>query len=166
MRGRGGGADTQPRLVAPAPDGLPFRAGPHEGGWEGNEPGATVSTAMPKTGKQQVDDYIAAAPRPAQPMLRQLRRIIKDHAPRANEKLSYRVPYYHHCGRLFYFAAFSKHVSLYVMGKSKLKFAKETKPYLTSPSTMQFPLGTKIPVALVTKLVRARVRENETSKKP
>ena len=121
---------------------------------------------MPKTGKQQVDEYIAAASRDARPMLRQLRRIIRSQARKADEKLSYGVPYYHYHGRLFYFAGFSKHVSLYVMGKSKLKFAKEMKPFLTSPSTMRFPLGTKIPVNLVSKLVRARVRENAASKKP
>ena len=97
-------------------------------------------------------------------MLRQLRRIIKTSAPKATEKLSYRMPYYHYQGRLIYFAAFSKHVSLYVMGKSKQKFAKEIKPYQTSSSTLRFPFGTKIPVRLVTRIVRARVREIEATK--
>ena len=118
-----------------------------------------------KTGKQEIDAYITAAPRPARPMLRQLRRIIKACAPKAIEKLSYRMPYYHYHGRLSYFAAFSKHVSLFIMGKGKLQFAEELKPYQTSSSTLQFPFGTKIPVRLVTKLVRARARENEQAKK-
>ena len=120
---------------------------------------------MTKTGKQQVDGYIAAAARPARPMLRQLRRIIRKCAPKAIEKLSYRMPYYSHHGRLAYIASFSKHVSFFVMARSKEQFAREMKPYRSSRSTLRFPLGTKIPVGLVTKLVRARVRENELARK-
>jgi uncharacterized protein YdhG (YjbR/CyaY superfamily) len=113
------------------------------------------------TGREQVDAYIAAAPRAARPMLRELRRIVRRAAPEAIETLSYRMPYYSHHGRLTYFAAFSKHVSLYAMGKSKKQFAEAMKPYQTSESTLRFPLGTKIPAALVTRLIRARVRELE-----
>jgi hypothetical protein len=46
-----------------------------------------------------------------------------------------------------------------MMGRSKLAFAKETKRYQTSASTLQFPFGTKIPATLVTRLIKARVRE-------
>ena len=118
-----------------------------------------------KSGKEEVDAYIAAASKSARPMLRQLRRIIRGCAPKATENLSYRMPYYHYQGRLIYLAAFSKHVSLYVMGKAKKQYAKEMKPYQTSTSTLQFPLGTKIPVRLVERLVRARVRENEQARR-
>ena len=93
-------------------------------------------------------------------MLRQLRRIIMAAAPKATEKLSYRMPYYHDHGRLIYFAAHTRHVSVYVMGNAKQKYAKELAPYQTSKSTLQFPLGTKIPVRLITRLVRARGKEN------
>src|SRR5262245_20026966 len=119
----------------------------------------------PKTGKQQVDDYIAAAPKPAQPMLRQLRRIIKTNAPKAVEKLSYRMPYYDYHGRLTYFSAFTKHVSLFVMNRAKQRFAAEMKPFRTTPTPLRFPLGTKIPAGLVARLVRARARENEQARK-
>ncbi len=118
----------------------------------------------PKSASDQVSAYIAAAPRPARAMLRELRRAIRAAAPEAIEKLSYRMPYYHHHGRLTYFAAFTKHVSLFVMGGAKLKYAAAMKRYQTSASTLQFPFGTKIPVQLVTNLVRARVRENETAR--
>jgi uncharacterized protein YdhG (YjbR/CyaY superfamily) len=94
-------------------------------------------------------------------MLRQLRRLIRTAAPKAVETISYRMPYYRHHGRLTYFAAFSSHVSLYAMGKSKKQFAAATEPYRTSESTLRFPFGTRIPAALITRLIRARVRENE-----
>ena len=117
-----------------------------------------------KPAVKDVNEYIAAAPKLAQPMLRELRRVIKAAAPKATEKLSYRMPYYHYHKRLIYFAAFSKHVGLYIMGASKLKFAREIKPYQTSPSTLRFPLGSKIPSALVAKLVRARVSEVDAAR--
>ena len=117
-----------------------------------------------KPALKDVDAYIAAAPKLAQPMLRELRRVIKASAPRATEKLSYRMPYYHYHSRLIYYAAFSKHVGLYVMGAFKLKFAREIEPYQTSASTLRFPLGTKIPSGLVAKLVRARVKEIDAAR--
>ena len=121
--------------------------------------------STPKTGKEQVDAYIAAAAKAARPMLRELRRIIKKNAPEATEKLSYRMPYYSYQARLTYFAAFRAHVSLFAMGKSKLRFAREMKPYQTSASTLRFPLGTKIPAILVAKLIRARVAEIEEARR-
>ena len=112
-----------------------------------------------------VAGYIAAAPAPARPMLRQLRRIVRVNAPKAVETLSYGMPYYSHHGRLIYFAAFSKHVSVYVMNRAKDPFAAEMKPYRTTASTLQFPFGTRLPARLVTRLGRARVRENEGAAK-
>lgn len=114
-----------------------------------------------KTGKQQVDAYIAAAPPPARPMLRQLRQIVRAAAPRAEERLSYRMPYYHYHGRLAYFSAFKHHVSFFVMARGKKAFASDMKPYQTSPSTLRFPYGTRLPVTLLRKLIQARVKENE-----
>src|SRR5215831_731680 len=106
-------------------------------------------------GKNSVAAYIAQAPKAAQPMLRQLRRIVRANAPKATETLSYRIPYYSQHGRLIYFAVFSKHVSVYVMGKSKEQFADEMKPYRKTKATLHFPFGTKIPAPLIAKLVRA-----------
>ncbi len=118
----------------------------------------------PKSDSEQVSAYIAAAPKPARAMLRELRRTIRAAAPEAIEKLSYGMPYYHHHGRLTYFAAFTKHVSLFVMGRSKLRYAATMKRYQTSASTLRFLFGSKLPVRLVTNLVRARVRENEAAR--
>lgn len=117
------------------------------------------------TGGSSVSAYIAAAPKAAQPMLRELRRIVRANAPQAIESISYKIPYYSQHGRLIYFAAFSKHVGVYVMGKSKEQFADEMKPYRKTKATLQFPFGTKIPARLIAKLVRARVRENEQAAK-
>ncbi len=105
--------------------------------------------------------YIAAAPPRARAMLRQLRAAIRAVAPDAEEKLSYRMPYYAYHGRLVYFAAFTNHVSLFILGRATTVFAKELARYRTSRGTVQFPIGAPIPVALVKRMVRARVKENE-----
>lgn len=98
-------------------------------------------------------------------MLKTLRRIITTAAPKAEEKISYGMPYYGYHGRLVYFATFRDHVSLFVMGVSQRMLHKELAKYKRTKATIHFPIGTKIPVTLVKQLVRARVKENEARKK-
>jgi uncharacterized protein YdhG (YjbR/CyaY superfamily) len=90
---------------------------------------------------------------------------VKSAAPKAEEKISHSMPYYSHHGRLAYFAAFKNHVSFYVMGQAREQYAKELKPYATSKATLRFPIGTRIPVTLLRRLIRARVRENEAKER-
>jgi len=117
---------------------------------------------MATAGEQAVDAYIAAAPKEVQPMLRELRRAIKSAAPKAEEKLSYRMPFYAYHGRLIYFAAHRAHVGMYpIIGREKDLYAKELKPYMAAKATLQFPIGQPIPIALVKKVVRERAKENE-----
>jgi uncharacterized protein YdhG (YjbR/CyaY superfamily) len=119
------------------------------------------SPSTPKT----VSAYIAAAPSPARGMLRQLRAAIRSAAPKAQESISYGMPYYSFHGRLTYFAAFRDHVSLFVWGPVLKRYAAEIRKYQTSRATLRFPIGTRIPVALVKKLVTARRKENEEAAK-
>jgi uncharacterized protein YdhG (YjbR/CyaY superfamily) len=117
---------------------------------------------MTTTGEQAVDAYIAAAPKTVQPMLRDLRRAIKTAVPKAEEKLSYGMPFYAYHGRLIYFAAHKNHVGMYpIIGREKDVYAKELKPYLAPKATLQFPIGQPLPITLVKKIVRERAKENE-----
>ena len=117
---------------------------------------------MATSGERAVDAYIAAAPKAVQPMLRELRAAIRSAAPKAEEKISYRMPFYAYHGRLIYFAAHKTHVGMYpVIGREKDLYAKELKPYLAAKATLQFPIGQPIPIALVKKVVRARAKDNE-----
>ena len=113
----------------------------------------------------QVDAYIAAAPVQAQPILRQLRDVIKAAAPKAEERISYGMPSYAHHGRLVYFAAFKNHVGLYAVGREHDSYAKELSGYLTVKSTARFPIGQPLPIASIRRVVQARVRENEAQVK-
>ena len=85
-------------------------------------------------GKQAVDSYIAAAPRDAQPLLRQLRKTIKAAAPDAVERISYGMPHYEHKGRLVYFAAFKTHIGVPDHGQASAPL-KSSKNLLTAAST-------------------------------
>ncbi len=116
-----------------------------------------------KTAKD-VDEYIAHAPKEVQGKLKELREAIKSTAPKAEEKISYGMPYYSYKGRLVYFAAFKKHISLFAVPPIVEEHKSELKNYITSKSTIQFPLDEKLPITLIKKLVKARVKINEERK--
>jgi uncharacterized protein YdhG (YjbR/CyaY superfamily) len=124
---------------------------------------------MATAGERAVDAYIAAAPKATQPMLRELRAAIRSAVPKAEEKISYRMPFYAYHGRLIYFAAHRTHVGMYpIIGREKDLYAKELKPYLAAKATLQFPIGRPLPIALVKKVVRERAKQNaaNASSKP
>ena len=115
---------------------------------------------MTDTGSKDVDAYIAAAPKVAQPKLRQLRKIIRAAAPNATERISYRMPYYHQNGRLVYFALHSNHIGLYALGQTAELATGKLKPYISSKGTVQLPLDKPLPEAVIARLVKRRVAEN------
>ena len=110
---------------------------------------------------KDVDSYIAAAPKAAQPKLKQIRALIKKAAPKAEEKISYGMPYYGYKGRLVYFAAFQKHIGMYAAWPAGSTYAKLIEPYKVSKGTLRFPLDKPLPATLITKIVKARVKEND-----
>lgn len=110
---------------------------------------------------KDVDAYIDAAPDDAREKLRQVRRIIRESAPQAQEKLSYGMPYYGYKGRLAYFAYAKKHIGLYIPPPVVNEFKQELKGFKTAKATVQFPLDKKLPVGLIRKLVKARIRIND-----
>ena len=114
---------------------------------------------------KDVDAYIAAAPEGVRRKLKELRATIRKTAPDAEERISYRMPYYGYKGRLAYFAAFKKHIGLYVPSPVIEEHKSELKDYKTAKATVRFPMDKPLPVALIKKLVKARVRKNEEGKK-
>ncbi|MGH7682049.1 MAG: iron chaperone [Candidatus Eiseniibacteriota bacterium] len=118
---------------------------------------------MPKA--KSVAEYIAAASPAARPMLRQLRAAVKAAAPKATEGMSYGMPYYSHKGRLVYFAAFKNHVSLFSSTRVLRAHAAMLTKFKTSKATLQFPIGTRVPVTVVKRIVKAVAQANEASKR-
>jgi uncharacterized protein YdhG (YjbR/CyaY superfamily) len=122
-----------------------------------------VKKASPEAGKSEVDAYLARVPEPARGTLEKTRAMIRAAAPKeATEAISYRIPSFHYKGALVWYAAFKNHCSFFPMDLSLLdQFAEELKGYKTSKGTIQFPVDEPLPKALVTRIVKARVAQNE-----
>ena len=106
--------------------------------------------------------HIESAAKEVRPKLRQLRSIIREVAPKAEERISYGMPYYEYKGRLAYFAAFKNHVSIFLTPPVIEQHRSELKGYITRTGTIQFPNDKPLPVALLGRLVRARVKLNDS----
>jgi uncharacterized protein YdhG (YjbR/CyaY superfamily) len=111
---------------------------------------------------ETVDEYLEALPPKERAVLEKLRAAIRSAAPEAEEKISYRIPLYTHHGHLVGFAAFKNHCSLFVTNSDVPKrFAKELEPFRINHTTIQFTVEKPLPAALVKRIVKARLAENE-----
>lgn len=113
---------------------------------------------------KDVDAYIAAFPKEVQDKLKELRTTIRKTAPNAEEHISYRMPYYSYKGRLAYFAAFNRHIGLYVPLPVIEEHKRELEDYETASATVRFPLDKRLPVLVIKKLIKARMKKNEARK--
>src|SRR6267142_4286411 len=127
--------------------------------------GKSRSTAKASVAPKDVDEYMASVPEPARTSLSKMRATIRSAVPpEATEVISYRMPAFRHNRVLVWFAAFSDHCSLFPTAAIIEKFKNELKPFSTSKGTIQFPTNKSLPTALIKKLVKARVAQNESKK--
>src|SRR6185503_18322794 len=116
-----------------------------------------AKSAAPKN----VDEYLAGVPKEARATLEKLRQTIKAAAPMASEGISYQMPMYKHHGMVVGFAAFKGHCSIFPGSAVMEAHKEELSRYDTSKGTIRFPADKPLPAALVKKLVKARIKENE-----
>jgi uncharacterized protein YdhG (YjbR/CyaY superfamily) len=108
-----------------------------------------------------IDGYLASVPEADRAVLAELRRIIHDTVPGADEIISYGIPTVRFHGPLVAFSAAKGHASLHLMSVAvKKAHEAEIAPYGTTAATVHFPYDNPLPSALVKTLVRARVAEN------
>jgi len=113
--------------------------------------------AKPKT----IDEYLDTVKDDQRVALEKLRKTIKAAAPEAEECISYGVPAFRQNGMLVGFGATANHCSFFLMNGSTVEAHKEElQNYDTSKGTIRFPADKPLPVALVRKLVKARIAEN------
>ena|SRR5688572_18380799 len=113
-----------------------------------------------KTKPTNIDEYIAGLPTDIQKILEELRSAIRKAAPGAEETINYGIPTFTLNGNLVHFAAFKNHIGFYPTPGGIEAFKKELSVYEGAKGSVQFPIEKPLPLALVTKIVKFRVKEN------
>jgi uncharacterized protein YdhG (YjbR/CyaY superfamily) len=108
-----------------------------------------------------IEEYINAAPAEVQVKLWKLHECIRAAAPGTTEGLKWRMPAYSYQKILVTFAVFKKHIGFYPMPSAIKAFAKELSKYKTAEGSVQFPHDKPLPLPLIKKIVKFRVKENK-----
>jgi uncharacterized protein YdhG (YjbR/CyaY superfamily) len=115
---------------------------------------------------RDAEDYLARIPAIQRKALEQLRRTIKSIVPDAVEVISYQIPTFKLNGRMLVsYAAFNEHCSFFPGAGPVAAHEDELKSFVTSKGTVRFTPEKPLPVALVKKLVRTRIKLNEAAQK-
>lgn len=114
---------------------------------------------------KSIDEYIAHLPENVQDILEELREVISESAPEAEETINYGIPTFKLNGKnLVHFAAYKNHIGFYPAPSGIAEFRKELSQYKSSKGAVQFPIDKPIPFPLVKKIVIFRVEENLNKK--
>ena len=108
---------------------------------------------------KNIDEYIAGFPRDLQQVLKQIRTTIKKVAPDAEEAIKYQVPTFVLNENLVHFAAFKNHIGFYPTPSSIEAFKDELFQYESAKGSVQFPIDEPMPLSLIGKIVKFRVKE-------
>lgn len=114
-----------------------------------------------KENVNSIDTYIGQFPAEIQEILQEIRQVIKEAAPEAEEKISYQMPTFYQGGNLVHFAAYKNHIGFYPAPSGIEKFKQDLSKYKSAKGSVQFPLNQPIPFDLIQKIVTFRVAENQ-----
>jgi uncharacterized protein YdhG (YjbR/CyaY superfamily) len=109
---------------------------------------------------KSITEYINASPKAARKKLREMRASIRASAPGAKESLKWGMPAFSYERILVTFAAFQHHIGFYPTPSAVRAFAKDLAKFVTAPGSIQFPLDKPLPLALIRKITKFRVRES------
>ena len=121
--------------------------------------------AMRMTQAKNIDEYIAEFPNDTQKLLKALRDTIRKAAPKAEETIKYAIPTFTFNGNLVHFAGYKNHIGFYPAPMGIEAFKEETAPYEAGKGTLQFSLEEPLPLSLVRKIVKYRVKVNSEKAK-
>jgi uncharacterized protein YdhG (YjbR/CyaY superfamily) len=113
-----------------------------------------------QAGPRDIDEYISGYPKDVQAILQKIRSTVHAAAPGAEERISYGMAAFRLNGNLVYFAGFKNHIGFYPIPTGVERFKKDLALYKTAKGSVQFQLAEPIPYALITKIVKFRVKEN------
>jgi uncharacterized protein YdhG (YjbR/CyaY superfamily) len=112
-----------------------------------------------------VDGYISQFPADVQAILEKVRATISHAAPEAEEVLSYQMPAFRQHGFLVYFAAWKKHIGLYPPISGDRALEKAFAPYAGPKGNLHFPLDEPIPLDLMQRIVKLRVKQDSEKRR-
>ena len=107
-----------------------------------------------------IDEYIGTFPKEVQEILKKMLAVVKEAAPDAEERISYRMPTFSQKGNLVHFAAYKKHIGFYPKPSGIQAFQNELSAYEGAKGAVKFPIDEPLPYTLIGKIVRFRVTEN------
>ena len=110
-----------------------------------------------------IDAYIAGFPPDVRAILEEIRATVRTVAPDASEAISYGIPAFKLDGALVYFAAFKQHVGFYPPVHGDAKLEKAVARYANDKGNLRFPLAEPMPLALIRRIVRHRLKQNRAA---
>jgi uncharacterized protein YdhG (YjbR/CyaY superfamily) len=116
--------------------------------------------AISRKTPRNFDDYLEPFPKDARQRLHKMRLAVKKAAPQAKEKISYGIPAFALNGMLVWFAAFKNHIGFYPRASAIAAFKKELSAYKRAKGSVQFPFDKPLPLTLIGRMVKFRVKEN------
>ena len=110
---------------------------------------------------KSIDEYIAQCSPEVRPILEKIRAITRKAAPKAKERISYRMPAFSLEGDFVYFAAFKQHIGLFPpVPRGDAQLIKDASMYAGPKGNLRFPLNQRIPYGLISRIVKAQVQAN------
>jgi len=121
--------------------------------------------AMNKKAPKSIDDYVDRFPKETQQLLRKMRLTIRRAAPKAEESISYGMPTFTLGRNRVYFAGYKNHIGFYPIPAGIEFFKKELSLYKQGKGSVQFPIDKPLPLALVSRIVKFRMKQDLSKKK-
>ena len=115
-------------------------------------------------GSSEIDAYIATFPEEVQAILESVRAAVLRAAPEAEEVFSYRMPAFKQGNILVYFAAWKNHIGLYPPVTGNEALMKAVARYAGPKGNLQFPIDKPMPLALIQRIVKHRLKQIEQKK--
>jgi len=112
-----------------------------------------------------VDEYVSTFPASTKKILQAVRKTIKAAAPQAEDVISYNMPAVKQNGILVYYAAYENHIGFYPTSSPIKVFEKQLSDYKFSKGAIQFPIDKPMPLDLITKIVKYRLKETQEKQK-
>jgi uncharacterized protein YdhG (YjbR/CyaY superfamily) len=116
--------------------------------------------AKPNKKAKDIEEYISQLPADVQAILQQVRETIRHAAPDAKEIISYQMPAFKQHGILVYFAAWKQHIGLYPPISGDMALEKAVARYAGPKGNLQFPLDKPMPLDLIERIVKLRVKQD------